>query len=119
MSNNYITINSVQYSPTSIESEDDRIGTNRRMGDATLRYYHRAFKSRWSIHWSGLRENKAEYTALKTLSSVTASFTFTDVDGISFTVLILPGGFKRSLSADRMSRSGVKYYDIDLVLDEV
>jgi hypothetical protein len=112
-------MNSVQYNPTSIEIEDDRIGTNRRMGDATLRYYHRAFKSRWSIHWSGLRETKAEYTALKALGLVTAAFTFTDVDGTSHSVLILPGGFKRSLAADRMNQLGIKYYDVDLVLDEV
>jgi len=119
MSNNYITLNGTQFHPTSVESEDDRIGETRRMGDATLRYYHRAFKSRWTIHWSGLRENKSEYSALKTLNAVTTSFTFTDVDGVSFTVLILPGGMKRSLSADRMNMAGLKYYDIDLVIDQV
>lgn len=119
MSTNYITLNGVQCRPTSIEIEDDRVGLNRRMGDSTLRYYHRGFKNRWTINWSGLRENSADYTTIQALKFLTTSFTLTDVDGFSYTVIILPGGVKRSLSADRMNQSGLKYYNIDLVLDQV
>src|SRR5688572_21313353 len=119
MSTNYITLNGTQCRPTAIEIEDDKVGLSRRMGDGTLRYYHRGFKNRWSINWSGLRENSADYGTIQSLKSLTTSFTLTDVDGFSYTVLILPGGVKRRLSADKMNQAGLKYYDIDLVLDQV
>lgn len=117
MSVNYVILNGVQVTPTSIERDEDKIGSSRRMGDGTLRYYHRAFKNKFTLHWSSLREDRL--TPIRNVANLTTAFVFTDVEGSSFNVLILPGGFKWSLSAERQSRTGVKYFDVDLVLDQV
>lgn len=117
MSNRYISMNSVQFNPTSVEYEEEKIGESRRMGDGTLRYYHRSIKRKWTITWTGLRETYL--AAVKSIAALTTSFTFVDYDGVSYTVLILPGGYKHSLNADKVDGLGVKRYDITITLDEV
>lgn len=117
MSAQYIFMNSQAFNPTSVEVNEDKIGESRRMGNGTLRYYHRAFKNEWTITWTSLRENFVP--AIRTIAKLTSSFTFTDYDGVSYTVLVLPGGFKVSVSADKVDGSGIKRYDVTLVLSEV
>jgi len=117
MSNRYIFMNSVQFNPTSVEAEEDKIGESRRMGDGTLRYYHRAFKSKWTLNWTAVKE--ANVPAIRTIARLTTSFTFVDYDGVSHTVMVLPGGFTTSLSAEKVDAAGIKRYDVTLVLDEV
>ncbi len=117
MSNRYIVMNGVTFNPTSVEYEDEKIGESLRMGDGTLRYYHRAFKGKWSISWSNVKETSV--TPIRAISRLTSSFTFTDHEGNSFTVMVLPGGAKFSLSADGVDNAGVKRYNVDLTLDEV
>lgn len=112
----YIYINSIQFNPTSVEADEDRIGTSRRMSDGSLVYYHRAFKTRWTIQWNNLHESRL--TIIHGISTLNSQLTFVDYDNNSHTVLILPGGCKTTVSAEKTSKNA-KYYDVTLVLDEV
>ncbi len=117
MSTQYIYMNGVQFNPSEVEMKDDeKIGESRRMGDGTLRYYHKAFKGQWSIKWNGVKE--ALVPAIRAIGRLTAPFTFVDYEGVSHTVMVLPGGMSRTLSADKVS-PGVKRYDVTITLDEV
>lgn len=116
MSARYIFMNGSQFNPTAVDTEDDKVGDSRRMADATLKYYHRAFKGKWTITWEGLRETYLP--AIRTISRLTTAFTFIDYESVSHTVLVLPGGFTHKLSADKVDKNGLKRYDVTLVLDE-
>lgn len=112
----YIYFDGVQYNPTEIAYEETKVGDVRRALDATLQYYHRANKFKWTIKWTNVKE--AISVALRTKSLQTSAFTFTDYDSTAYTVVCLPGGFKRTLSADKIDGIGTKRYDVELVLDE-
>lgn len=117
MSTRYIYMNGVEFNPSEVEIKDDeKIGDSRRMGDGTLRYYHRAFKGQWSITWNGVKETFIP--AIRAIGRLTTSFTFIDYDGVSHTVIILPGNFSRSLTAEKVTPD-TKRYDVSLTLDEV
>ena len=117
MSALYIYMNGVQFNPSEVEMlDDEKIGESRRMGDGTLRYYHRAFKREWTIKWNGVKE--AYVPAIRAIAQLTTSFTFTDYDSVSYTVMVLPGGMSRTLSAEKVS-PGIKRYDIQMKLSEV
>lgn len=117
MSQRYIFMNGTQFNPTSVQADEDKIGESRRMGDGTLRYYHRAFKSKWTINWTAVRETNVP--AIRTIARLTTSFTFIDYDNVSHTVMVLPGGFTTTLSAEYVDASGIKRYNVTLVLDEI
>ena len=117
MSAQYIYMNGVAFNPTSVETEVEKIGESRRMVDATLRYYHRAFKSKWTITWNALPESK--FAAIQTIGLLTTSFTFIDYASVSHTVMVLPGGFKHTIDATSVDHAGIKRYTITLTLDEV
>lgn len=117
MSATYVFINGVQVNPSALDAKpDEKIGESRRMGDGTLRYYHRAFKGEWTLTWNGVQE--AYLPALRTVARLTTSFTFIDYDSVSHTVMILPGGFTAKLSAEKVS-PGIKRWDVTMVLSEV
>lgn len=117
MSADYIFMNGVQFNPSEVEMKDDeKIGESKRFGDGTLRYYHRAFKGEWTIKWNGVKE--VYVPAIRAIGRLTTSFTFIDYDSVSHTVLILPGNFSRTLSAEKVS-PGIKRYDITMTLSEV
>lgn len=110
-------MNGVQFNPSEVEMKDDeKIGESRRMGDGTLRYYHKAFKGQWVIKWTTVKESYVP--AIRTIARLTTSFTFIDYEGVSHTVMVLPGGMSRTLSAEKVS-PGVKRYDVSITLDEV
>lgn len=117
MSNRYITMNGVQFNPSSIDIEESKFGTSRRMGDGTLRYYHRANKYKWTLDWTNVRETLLP--AIRTVGRLTTSFTFIDYENTSYTVIILPGGFTLKLSANGVDSAGLKRYNVTLVLDQV
>lgn len=113
----YIYMNSVQFNPSELDAKDDeKIGESRRMGDGTLRYYHRAFKGQWTVTWNGVKDTYVP--AIRAIGRLTTPFTFIDYESVSHTVIILPGNFSRKLSAEKVS-PGVKRYDITMTLDEV
>ncbi len=117
MSAQYIYLNGSAMNPSEVELKDDeKIGESRRMGDGTLRYYHRAFKGQWTVKWSGVKETLV--APIRAVGRLTTSFTFIDYESVSHTVMILPGGFTRSLSAEKVSPN-MKRYDISITLDEV
>lgn len=113
----YIFMNGVQFNPTSVDTEEEKIGESKRMADGTMRYYHRAFKSKWSVKWTKVRETNM--AAIRAVAQLTTSFTFKDYDNTSWTVVILPGGFKHTITADGVDSAGVKRYDVELTLDQV
>lgn len=117
MSTQYIYLNGTQMNPSEVEIKDDeKIGESRRMGDGTLRYYHRTFKGQWSIKWTSVKETYI--ASIRAIGRLTTSFTFIDYEGVSHTVIVLPGNFSRTLSAEKVS-PGIKRYDVSLTLDEV
>lgn len=117
MSALYIYLNGTQFNPSEVEMKDDeKIGESRRMGDGTLRYYHRAFKGEWVIKWNGIKETLV--SPIRTIGRLTTSFTFIDYESVSHTVMVLPGGFTRTLSAEKVSPN-MKRYDIQMTLSEV
>ena len=117
MSALYIYLNAVQFNPSEIElKDDDKIGESRRMGDGTLRYYHRAFKSEWTIKWTGVKETLV--APIRAIGRLTTSFTFIDYESVSHTVIVLPGAFTRSLTAEKVS-PGMKRYDISMTITEI
>lgn len=113
----YIYFNGTQYNPTEIGYEETKIGESRRTGNGTLRYYHRANKYKWTIKWGNVKESIA--SALRTLSLLSSTFTFTDYDSTVYTVICLPGGFKRTLSAEKIDGIGTKRYDVEMTIDQV
>lgn len=117
MSNQYISINGTNFNPSGVDDDTTKIGDSRRMGDGTLRYYHRANKGKWVIKWNNLRETFI--TTIKTLAFTNATLTFIDYDGNTFTVIVLPGSWKRSIAAEQMGNDGIKRYNIELSFEEV
>lgn len=117
MSNRYITIDGVSYNPSSVDDDMTKIGDSRRMGDGTLRFYYRNTKARWTLKWTSLRETSI--TTLRSMAFALSAHTFVDYDGGSYTVMVLPGSWKRSISANQVDSAGLKRYDIELSFDEV
>ncbi len=116
MANNYITLNGVSFSPTDIEMTPERIADTRRARSGKLRLYHWGSKNHWTITWTGIIETSV--SAIRTIGLLTGVFVFTDVDGVSYNVIVTPGGYSQSLSAERQSIAGIYYYDITLELEE-
>lgn len=111
-----VILNGVTLTPTSIDEEDMRIALGpERMLDGTLRIWHRAFKRRWTLTWSSLAE--ASVPAIRTLYRTTTSMTYNDEDNVNHTVVTVSKS--ENLAADRISRAGVMYYDVELVIEEV
>lgn len=117
MANTYITMNSVTFSPTTVEVSFDKIGTMKRAANGTLYFYFRSIKRKWSIAWTGLPETSL--AAIRTLGALTSSFILIDEAGTSYTVIVPPGGYSAELSAERRSLAGVFYYDVSLEVEEV
>lgn len=115
--NTYITLNGTNFFPTSIERGLNKVGDFRRAANGTAYYYHRANKNTWTITWNKLRETSL--SAITTIGALTASFTFVDEAGTSYTVLVPPGGYSHSLNADSISSGGIFYYDVSLTLEQV
>jgi hypothetical protein len=110
-------MNGVEFNPSEVEIKDDeKIGESRRMGDGTLRYYHRAFKGQWAIKWNGVKE--IHLPAIRAIGRLTTAFTFIDYENVSHSVMVLPGGFSRTLTAERVTPD-TKRYDVTITLDEV
>ena len=111
-----VILNGTTLTPTSIDQEDIRIAKGPdRMLDGTLRMWHRAFKRRWTLHWSSLAE--ANMAAIRTAYRTTTSITYNDQDNVNYTVVTTSKS--ESLAADRISRAGLMYFDVDLTIEEV
>ena len=116
MSARYIFFDGVQYNPTTVDYEETKVGESSRKLNGTLRYYHRANKGKWTIKWTRVQE--AISVALRTKALATGTIAFTDYDSTVYTTICLPGGFKRTLSAENIDGIGTKRYDCELVLDQ-
>lgn len=111
-----VILNSVTLTPTSIDQDDVRIADGpERMLDGTLRIWQRAYKKKWSLHWSGLPETSI--AAIRTLYRTTAAMTFNDQDNVNYTVVTTSK--TENLSADKISRAGIMYFDVDLTIEEI
>jgi hypothetical protein len=109
MPNQYISINST--------SSLEKIAESRRMADGSMKMYWIANKYKWTIQWTSLRESSI--AAIETIAKLTTSITFIDYDAVSHTVVLLPGCFKKTISADKVSSLARRFFDVELVLDEV
>lgn len=117
MSNKFIKLNGTNFYPTSIELSINAIGELKRAANGAARYYLRANKRAWAISWTGLPES--QLAAIRTIGLLMTTFTFQDEFGATFTVVVTPGGFTQSMSADKISRAGIIYYDVTLNIEEV
>ncbi len=111
-----VTLNGTTLYPTSIDEDDIRIADGpERMLDGTLRIWHRAFKRKWTLSWSSLPETSI--AAIRTAYRTTTSITYNDEDNVNHTVVTTSK--TENLAADRISRAGIMYYDVELTLEEV
>lgn len=111
-----VILGGTTFYPTSIDQEDVRIAKGpERMLDGTLRIWHRAFKRRWTLHWNSLPE--ASLPAIRTAYRTTSSVTYNDEDNVNYTVVTTSKS--EGLAADRISRIGTMYYDVELTIEEV
>lgn len=117
MANNPIYLNGQQLRPSSIERTATKVGTSQRMADGTLRYFHRANKSSWTITWEGVTEDIL--TIVRNVYTLTTSFTFIDEQATSFTVLCEGDALKYTLSATKIALGGHKRYDVTLTVNQV
>src|SRR5688572_6276563 len=107
MAYGYITLNGVQFNPTSVEMTPERIADLQRARNGKLRLYHWGSKNHWSMSWNGVHESNV--SAIRTIGLLTGIFVFTDVDGQSYNVIVSPGGYTQILSAEKQSFAGVYY----------
>lgn len=113
-----VILNGTDFFPTTIDKEDLRITSAKspiRMLDGTLRLWHRAFKRRWVLHWNSVSETIVP--AIRSTYRLTTSFTYNDEDNVNHTVVST--AFSENLSAERISRAGIIFYDVDLTIEEV
>jgi hypothetical protein len=111
-----VVLNGVTLTPTEIDQEDVRIAKGpERMLDGTLRMWHRAFKRKWTLTWSSLHEDNVP--AIRTLYRTTSSITYNDQDNANYTVVTTSK--TENLSAERISRPGAMYFDVELTIEEV
>lgn len=111
-----VVLNGTTLYPTEIDQEDVRIaeGPTRMLGGA-LRIWHRAYKRKWTLSWSSLPETSI--AAIRTLYRTTTSMTYNDQDNSNYTVVTTSK--TENLSAERISRAGIMYYDVELTLEEI
>lgn len=111
-----VILNGVTLTPTEISQEDVRIAKGpERMLDGTLRMWHRTFKRKWTLSWSSLPET--DIAAIRTLYRTTTSITYNDQDNVNYTVVTVSK--TEALSAERISRPGIMYFDVELAIEEV
>lgn len=116
MSVKVVTFAGISFYPTTIETEDMRIGEGpSRMLGGALRFYHRAYKKKWSINWTNVPE--VTVSGIRTRYRNSASQAYVDQDQTTYTVILT--ALKEKLSADQISLPGVYYYDIDMDFEEV
>jgi hypothetical protein len=112
--NNYITINSTNFYPTSVTENIERIETKQRAKNGKLRTNYRAQKHKFTITWNNIHED--DISDIVTVAKLTTSTTFTNVDSESYTVHVVDPSFE--YSAENMNISGDFYYNISLTLEE-
>src|SRR5262245_1371683 len=115
MSVKVVTLNSVSFYPTQIETEDMRIAETQRMLGGAFRMWHRAFKKKWTLTWDNVPETTI--SGIRTAYRKTTSVPYVDQDQISYTIITT--GYKESVHAGKISLPGVYYYDISLDFEEV
>lgn len=115
MANKYIILNSTTMYPTEIQRNTTKVETTRRMANGTLKTYLRAIKKEFTISWSSASELTRNNA--RTIAALTASFSFQDTNGETYTVKCADG--EDVLRADSISIGGVEYYDITLKLVEI
>ena len=116
MSVKVVTLNGVSFYPTTIETEDMRIGEGpHRMLGGALRFWHRAYKKKWNLHWERVPETTV--SGIRTRYRSSSSQTYVDQDSITYTVILT--NFKESLAAEDISLPGLYYYNIDLGFEEI
>lgn len=111
-----IIINGTNFYPTTFDVEDMRIGTGTvRMLGGALRFWHRAFKKKFALHWESLPETTI--SGIRTLYRTNSTFTLQDEDNTSYTVIAT--SFKTTIDAANISISQTMYYGVDMELEEV
>lgn len=116
MSVKVVTLGSISFYPTTIETEDERIGEGpHRMLGGAARFWHRAYKKKWSINWNNVPE--ITVSGIRTRYRSVSNQTYVDQDSIPYIVIVTK--LKETLSAENISLPGTYYYSIDMELQEV
>lgn len=115
MSVKVVSLGGVSFYPTEIETEDVRIGEGPvRMLGGALRFWHRAFKKKWTLSWNSIAESNVPN--IRTRYRQTTTQTYIDQDSNSYTVVTT--GYKETISAENISLPGTYYYNIELSFEE-
>lgn len=116
MSLKQFTLNGTVFHPSKIETTVDKVGEVKQMISGKTRFFHKAHKRKWTITWDGISDTMMQ--TIRTIYLLTTTFTAKDEWDTSYTVLCLPGGFKHTLSGDRIGLNGVEYFDVTLEIQE-
>ena len=115
MSVKVVVLNCTNFYPTSIDVDDQRIGEGPvRMLGGALRFWHRAYKKKWSLHWENVIETIVP--ALRTEFRTSTAFTYVDQDSTSYQVVTT--SYKETILAEQISLAGYYYYNVDLEFEE-
>jgi hypothetical protein len=110
------TGNASAWQPTGLVMKERKVGVTLLAADGTRNRVERnVVKREWEITWTTV--NLATITSLRAIQRLMSSFTFSDLDGSSFTVQTEDDDFAPSFSF--IDRSGVRYYDAALTLKQV
>lgn len=101
--------------PNTIERTIEKIGRMIRAADGTTTWVHRGFKHKWVIKWE--KANAVTEVAVTAIIATTGSFSFTDISGVAYTVVVVGDDeYKEGITSNR---SNAYLYDMELVLREV
>lgn len=115
MTNNNIVLNGITLKPTEITLEEVPISTIDRMADGTLKKAQKAIKKKWTLSWSKLTENSI--TTIRNIYRTTTAITYIDEFGVSTSVLTTSFNIKHF--AGDMTFQFEKFYDVELLIEEV
>jgi hypothetical protein len=118
MALDYVQINGVTFTPTTINRSEVRIGESvdtLRAVDGTGRIFHRAFKQTWELTWNGVTETVRNQ--IRTVWRTTTAINYKHTDNVVYSVVST--GFSDDIDAVLQQSAGVYYYVVTLTLQEV
>lgn len=113
----HITINGTNYVFSSIKLDGEKVGEELRADSGKRNWVHRSNKRVWDISFQGVTESIR--SALYAVWTLTTTFTFIDVTGVSYTVQMQSDSYKQSTDADHYDPGAdTLRWDVDIRLYE-
>lgn len=103
--------------PSDIQRSISNIGDEQRALDGTMNRFHISYKSTWKLSFTNISDSVADQ--LQVIFTTPDDFSFTDEQGVKYTVYCEKDSFSRQLSATNVSLRGTPVYTVNLGLVEV